>query len=251
MKHSSESVTLGDQRLAELISTYNEQFSGADPGEILKWGVKTFGSGIVLGTGFGSSGMVLIHRIHSLKLNIPVFYLDTQLLFDETYALRDELKKQFDIRIARVSPSLNLKEQKRQYGEKLWESDPNRCCELRKVQPLKEYLADKQAWVSGLRRSQSETRKRTQIIEWDPTNEVVKINPLAQWSEEEVWSYIHINELPYNPLHDEGYPSIGCIPCTHSVAEGEDGRAGRWRGTKKTECGIHSPSQNYQNGYQE
>lgn len=146
----------------------------------------------------------------------------------------------------RVSTDLSLEEQTEQYDDELWKKDPDTCCHIRKVLPLRNFLSDKKAWISGVRRSQSETRKQTQTVEWDPENEVIKINPLATWTSEDVWDYIHINELPYNPLHDEGYPSIGCIPCTQPVHNGEDERAGRWRGSDKMECGIHSPTQNLQ-----
>jgi phosphoadenosine phosphosulfate reductase len=230
-------------KVSAFITKFNERLQDAHPDDILRWCRLTFGEGAVLGTGFGTSGMVLIHRLHSLKLNIPVFYLDTNLLFEETYRLCDELKTRFDVNIIRVSPELSLNEQARRYGEELWNSDPDTCCRIRKVQPLRRFLSDKSAWISGVRRDQSDTRRRTQVIEWDPENRVVKINPLVNWTTEEVWSYIRIHELPYNPLHDEGYPSIGCIPCTHPVGEGEDERAGRWRGSAKTECGIHIPSQ--------
>jgi phosphoadenosine phosphosulfate reductase len=230
-------------KLAEL----NQKFSKAYPDEVLKWGFKTFGNHMVLGTGFGSSGVVLMHRLHELKLPVSVFYLDTQLLFDETYQLRDELENRLNVSITRVAPSLSLEQQSEKYGEALWKRDPNKCCHLRKVRPLRNYLSDKQAWITGVRRHQSASRSKTQVIELDYANNVVKINPLANWSSEEIWGYIDFHELPYNPLHDEGYPSIGCIPCTEPVREGEDERAGRWRGNGKTECGIHLTSHS-QNG---
>jgi len=230
------------KRIADL----NGRFETSHPDELLSWGFETFGSGIVLGTGFGPSGMFLIDRLQKAGLEIPVFYLDTHLLFDETYELRDRVERRFDIRITRVSTELSVEEQNLQYGEELWKSQPNRCCYLRKVLPLRNYLSDKKAWITGVRRNQAETRRMTEIIEWDPQNRVVKINPLATWTDEEVWDYIHANDLPYNPLHDEGYPSIGCIPCTSPVDENEeDKRAGRWNGSEKTECGIHLPSQEF------
>lgn len=222
------------------------QFQDAYPDDILRWGYEMFGSKMVLGTGFGPSGMFLIHRIHTLELPISVFYLDTHLLFDETYELRDILEDRFNINITPIVPELSLKEQAEMYGDELWESDPDKCCDLRKVQPLRKYLSDKKGWITGVRRSQSKEREVTQIIEKDPVNDVVKINPLATWPAEKVWDYIYINNLPYNPLHDKGYPSIGCIPCTQPVKPGEKERAGRWRGSGKLECGIHISSQNHQ-----
>lgn len=217
----------------------NHQFNTEHPDKILQWGFKTFGSKAVLGTGFGPSGIFLIHRIYKLGLGIPVFYLDTHLLFDETYKLHHELEEKLGIAITRVTPELSLEGQADRYGKELWNRNPDQCCYIRKVAPLKKYLADKKSWITGIRRTQSSTRKNTPIIEYDRVNDVIKLNPVAGWENDEVWDYIHENNLPYNPLHDEGYPSIGCIPCTSPVIDGEDERNGRWRGNGKQECGIH------------
>lgn len=234
-----------NQKLSEkLLDNLNKQFEVAGPDQVLLWGFRTFGTDMVLGTGFGPSGMFLIYRLWELGVEVPIFYLDTHMLFDETYELRDRVEERFDIDITRVSSDLSLEEQAEKFGEKLWEKKPNRCCHLRKVLPLRNYLSDKKAWVTGLRRSQSERRRQTQFVEWDPENKVIKINPLANWTSEQVWSYIRSKGLPYNPLHDEGYPSIGCIPCTQVVeSDTEDERLGRWKGLEKTECGIHLATQ--------
>lgn len=235
-----------NQKLSkELLDNLNKQFEVAGPDQVLLWGFRTFGTDIVLGTGFGPSGMFLIYRLWELGIEIPIFYLDTHLLFDETYELRDRIEERFNIDITRVSSELSLEEQAEKFGEKLWETNPNRCCHLRKVLPLRNYLSDKKAWITGVRRSQSEQRRDTEFVEWDPDNEVIKINPLANWTGEQVWGYIRGKGLPYNPMHDEGYPSIGCIPCTHPVdnEETEDERLGRWKGSEKTECGIHLSTQ--------
>lgn len=241
-----------NQKLStKLLDSLNRQFEVAGPDQVLSWGYQTFGMKMVLGTGFGPSGMFLIYRLWELGIPIPIFYLDTHLLFDETYELRDRVEKRFNIDITRVSTDLSLEEQAEKYGEKLWERNPNRCCHLRKVLPLRNYLSDKKAWITGLRRSQSENRRDTQFVEWDPENKVVKINPLANWTGDEVWNYIRGKGLPYNPLHDEGYPSIGCIPCTEVVDDTvDDERAGRWKGLEKTECGIHLATQKNGNGTQ-
>lgn len=231
------------------IENLNSRFEKADPDSILAWSWKTFRQSVVLGTGFGPSGILLIHRIFLLKLKIPVFYLDTHLLFDETYALRDELEKKLNISFISVSTNLSVEEQHQLYGKMLWETKPDQCCYLRKVLPLKKYLNDKKGWITGLRRDQSESRQLTRIIEWDPHNKVIKINPLAHWSTDEVWGYINDHKLPYNPLHDYRYPSIGCRPCTSPVSGDFSERSGRWKGSDKTECGIHLPTQN-KNGSQ-
>lgn len=238
-------VKFSDNELDQL----NQQFENADPIEILLWGFETFGDEMVLGTGFGSSGVLLIHFLREHNIDIPIFYLDTNLLFDSTYELRDILEARYNIDITRVTPELSLQEQAERFGDELWKRNPNQCCFYRKVLPLRNYLSNKKAWVTGLRRSQSETRTQARIIEWNEENEVIKINPLANWSGKKVWDSIHHLDLPYNPLHDEGYPSIGCIPCTQPVdaSKESDDRNGRWNGTDKTECGIHFPD-HYKNG---
>lgn len=242
MKESvAENLDISEEDLDRL----NNRFEEAGHTEVLKWGFETFGRDMVLGTGFGPSGVFLIDQLHKLEIDIPIFYLDTQLLFDSTYELREVLEQKYGINITQVSTDLSVKDQAQKYGEKLWKTNPNRCCYIRKVLPLRHYLSDKKAWITGVRRSQSESRKKTRIIEWDPENEVVKINPLVKWKGNEIWDQIHRLELPYNPMHDEGYPSIGCIPCTNPVyvSKESDDRKGRWDGRDKTECGIHVPAQ--------
>lgn len=227
----------------------NQQFETADPGKILSWGYETFAKEMVLGTGFGSSGVFLIHQLQTYGIDIPIFYLDTNLLFDSTYELKDRIEARYNIDITRVIPELSLKEQADRFGDELWKRNPNQCCFYRKVLPLRNYLSDKKAWVTGVRRSQSDTRNQVRIVDWDEENEVIKINPVAHWSGEKIWDEIHRLDLPYNPMHDEGYPSIGCIPCTQPVnaSKESDDRNGRWNGTDKTECGIHFP-EHYKNG---
>lgn len=227
----------------------NQQFETAEPGEILSWGYETFGREMVLGTGFGSSGVYLIHQLQMYGIEIPIFYLDTNLLFDSTYELRDTLEARYNIDITKVTPELSLKEQAARFGDEFWNRNPNQCCFYRKVLPLRNYLSDKKAWVTGIRRSQSETRNQVRIVDWDEENEVIKINPVAHWNGENIWDEIHRLDLPYNPMHDEGYPSIGCIPCTQPVdaSKESDDRNGRWNGSDKTECGIHFP-EHYKNG---
>lgn len=223
---------------AEFIAQANGRLLEASPRETLRWVYDIFGDEAVMATGFGPSGVVLMQLVSEINPGASVFYLDTDLLYPETYALRDELAERFDIRFVRVgAPS--LEDQAAQQGDRLWERDPDRCCFIRKVQPLRQFLASRKAWITGIRRDQSHLRAVADVVGWDKANKLVKVNPLALWTEDDVWSYIHLNELPYNPLHDAGFPSIGCMPCTQAVAPGEDPRAGRWRGRAKTECGIH------------
>lgn len=238
----------GDEPSSEYLDNLNQKFEESHPDEVLKWGFHKFGKDMVLGTGFGPSGIFLIHRAVSLHIPVTIFYLDTGLLFSETYKLRDELVDRFAIDIEPVRTPLSVEEQAKKYGDELWKKDPDRCCHIRKVLPLQNYLSDKKAWVTGVRRSQASTRKQTKIIEWDPANRVIKVNPLAGWTNQNVWDYIHEHNLPYNPLHDDGYPTIGCIPCTQPASPNGDERSGRWNNQEKTECGIHIPAQNFKNG---
>jgi phosphoadenosine phosphosulfate reductase len=169
-----------------------------------------------------------------------VFYLDTDVLFPETYNLRDRLAARFDLDIVRIHSGLSLEEQNEEYGKELWNDDPDQCCFLRKVKPLRDYLDDKAVWLTAIRRDQSPTRADTDILSWSRANEVVKVNPLADWTADDIWNHVERHGLPYNPLHDEGYPSIGCMPCTEPVDdEADDPRAGRWAGSGKRECGLH------------
>ena len=215
------------------------RFEEAAPEEVLRWALQRFGKGVALATGFGAEGCVLVHMLANIDQNARISYLDTGLLFSETYDLRDRLQIRYGVSIQRQEPDLNLEEQASRYGEKLWERKPDQCCNLRKVQPLIKALAGLDAWITAIRRDQSPARSNAKIVEWDAKFGLIKINPLARWSSKEVWKFIVENDVPYNPLHNEGYPSIGCRPCTTLVQIGEDPRAGRWRGKVKTECGLH------------
>ncbi len=233
-----QTVAVASWTRAEL-KLVSDHFEGFRPEEILQWGFDTFAPGLALATGFGPEGVVLMHMVSQIAPETTVFYLDTELLFPETYALRDRLAERLGLTFTRVATRLTLEEQARVHGDALWSRDPNQCCSLRKGQPLREYLAFKDAWVTAIRRDQTANRANAGLVEWDSANGLVKLNPLAAWSKSDVWAYLHIHELPYNPLHDQGFKSIGCWPCTRAEAPGEDDRAGRWSGFGKTECGIH------------
>ncbi len=216
-----------------------ESLEGAPLEQVLRWGLDTFGSAICLATSFGPQSIVLLHQISRLRPATTVFYLDTDLLFPETYALKDELARRFGLQFTRVTPELSVEQQSDLHGPKLWAREPDRCCHLRKVAPLRRFLADKKAWITGIRNGHSHSRAQLPIIEWDQNNQVVKLNPMIRWKSQEVWDYLRTHDLPSNPLHQLGFPSIGCQPCTRAVRPGEDPRAGRWPGFDKTECGIH------------
>ena len=221
------------------ITLLADNFSHSYPHEIIAWARHRFGEGLVMATGFGPEGIVILHIVQQAAPGTQVFYLDTGLLFPETYQLRDQLEQHFGIQFTRIATPLSVQQQNKQIGPELWASQPDQCCRIRKVEPLRAFLKDKKAWITGIRRSQTGHRANAQPIEWDKTNELVKVNPLLNWTQEQVWTYIHLFELPYNVLHTRGYPSIGCAPCTRPVAEGADPRSGRWVGHKKVECGIH------------
>ena len=176
--------------------------------------------------------------VSELGLDLPVIELDTQLFFRETYETRDRLVERYGLNLI-SNPIITVAEQHRQEGPNLWERDPDRCCEIRKVQPLLAALDPYDAWISGIRRDQSPSRAETPKLQWSERYGVWKVHPLADWDEKRVWAYIKVNEIPYNPLHEAGYRSIGCIPCTRPITEDEEERAGRWAGSDKLECGIH------------
>lgn len=223
------------------LTAISQQFESKHPGDVLRWAADTFASTeVAMATGFGAEGVSLIDILAKIGKQIPIFYLDTDVLFSETYKLRDGLEERYGIRFIRYATPVSLEQQAKQYGERLWEQNPNQCCHIRKVEPLKEALKGRVAWITAIRRDQSPTRASAGIVEWDGAHNLIKINPLAHWTKQEVWKYILANDVPYNPLHDQGYPSIGCVHCTSAVAAGEDERAGRWRGFSKTECGLHS-----------
>ena len=239
----------------EALRAVSARLEGRLPEDVLLWGLDHFDAGpaldaqpaagragLALATGFGPEGVVLMHMLSQLAPDSSVFYTDTDLLFDETYALRDQLSERLGIQFTRIHSGLSLDEQAAQHGPALWAHDPDRCCQLRKVAPLRQYLRTKAAWISSIRRDQTAIRAGAGLVEWDRANGLVKLNPLAAWTSGQVWSYVLKHDLPYNPLHDQGFPSIGCWPCTKAVAAGADPRSGRWVGQDKTECGIHLPA---------
>lgn len=222
-----------------------EQFEHEGLERILQWSWEKFGVRAAIGTSFQGAGLVMIHHALKAGLRFPVFTLDTQLLFPETIELQKRLEDFFEIKIESIFPEQTPEEQAGEHGPELWNRAPDLCCTLRKVLPLQKKLEQLAVWITGLRRQQSETRKRTQILElyhFDVLRDhyILKLNPMANWPREAVWDYLRANHIPYNPLTDRGYRSIGCMPCTRPTAAGEDERAGRWTGFEKAECGIHT-----------
>lgn len=187
---------------------------------------------LAFATGFGAEGCVIVDLIAREKLPIDIFTLDTGVLFPETYALWKALEAKYGITIRGVAPA--------QVIDKLWETDSDRCCDLRKVQPLRAALAGYSGWITAIRRDQTPERANAAVVEADPKFGLLKVNPLVRWTHDDVWGHLYAHDVPTNPLHQQGYPSIGCAPCTSPVVPGENLRAGRWRGVAKTECGLHT-----------
>jgi len=209
------------------------------PEESLRWGFSEFRDSLAIASSFGAEDVVLIDVASRLRPAFRVFTLDTDFLFPETYELIDTIERRYGIKVERTHPAFTPEQQATQFGPALWASNPDQCCNIRKVEPLKKYLAGFRAWVTGVRRDQAPTRANTKKLEWDAKFGLVKLNPLADWDSEKVWDYIRSQGVPYNPLHDRNYPSIGCTYCTRPVLAGEDPRAGRWSGQGKIECGLH------------
>ncbi|NOX62186.1 MAG: phosphoadenylyl-sulfate reductase [Chloroflexi bacterium] len=223
----------------EELRLWNHAFAQADTHDTLRWCVAVFGDSLAVGTGFGVSGMVLLDMLTRITKEIDVFFLDTGLLFPETYEFRRRVEAHYGIRIRGVSASISLEEQARRLGDRLWERNPDLCCAIRKVASLPLALEGKQAWMTAIRRDQSPTRRNTPLFSFDERLHVIKIAPLVRWTEQDCWRYVREHHTPTNPLHDRGYPSFGCWTCTRAVRPGEDLRAGRWSGAAKTECGLH------------
>jgi phosphoadenosine phosphosulfate reductase len=222
--------------------TLSDSFEAKSPQDVLGYAIETYHPKIVLACSFGAEDVVLVDMVHRINPSVPLFYLDTDFLFPETYATRDRVIEQYGLKPTQVLQLKSLlapQKQAASYGDALWTSNPDQCCQLRKVEPLTRVLQGYDAWITGIRRDQAPSRADAGLVEWDQKFRLVKVNPLARWSWADVWTYIKIYEVPYNPLHDQNYPSIGCTHCTKPVMPGQDPRSGRWQGSAKTECGLH------------
>lgn len=234
---ASTDITVSDWSRV-VFSRLSHRFQNGSGIDLLAWAVETFGNGLSIGTGLGASGIVLMDLALQINPDVDIFYIDTGYFFPETLDLIKRLEQHYQRNLRRVSAG-SIEQQTKRFGPQLYANDPDLCCQLRKVGPLKQALADSTAWVTALRRDQSSTRKDVGMIQWNERYQVVKIAPLAHWTEEDIWQHIREHNLPYNTLHDQSYPSIGCWPCTKPVQAGEDIRSGRWQGTEKKECGLH------------
>lgn len=229
---------------AELMSELqeeNERLEKASPREILTWAVKRFAPKFAMATAFGPEGMTIIHMLAEVAPDTPIFNLDTGYQFTETLELREEVKRRYGIEVELKKPELSVEEYENQNGGPVYSHDPKRCCQDRKLKVLASAARSYDAWASAIRRDQSPDRAKAPIVGWDRKFGLAKVSPLANWTKKDVWQLISSENIPYNPLHDQGYTSVGCRPCTRSVLPGEDERAGRWSGFAKTECGLHTP----------
>ena len=220
--------------LRELVRAVGAELELAPAEDIVEWAVATFGHRFCVTSSMGDA--VLAHLVSRVAPGVDVVFLDTGYHFAETIGTRDAVAATLPLRVVNVEPELTVQEQDERHGPRLYERDPDLCCSLRKVAPLNDALAGMDAWISGLRREQSPSRANTPKFAWDAKHGLWKANPIADWTERDVWTYILEHDLPYNPLHDRGYSSIGCTHCTKPGT----GRDGRWSGTSKTECGLHA-----------
>jgi phosphoadenosine phosphosulfate reductase len=206
--------------------------------EALAWAIDAFHPDLRFAVSFQKTSSVIVDIVHRIQPQASFFYLDTDLLFPETYATRDALADRYAIEFERTA-GISLEQQEALHGANLWRRHPDACCGIRKVEPMREALEGAKCWVSGIRRVDSQTRAGATKFGWDKRFGLWKLNPLADWTDEQVWNHVREKSVPYNPLHDQGYPSIGCTHCTIKPGEGEDVRAGRWAGSTRTECGLN------------
>lgn len=232
----------GRSELEAELKAWSASFETKQPQDVLAAAIERYGQKIVVACSFGAEDVALVDMALRINPLVPLFYLDTDFLFPETYATRDRVIERYGLQpaqVIQVKSMLTPQEQAESHGEALWARDPDQCCQLRKVEPLTRVLRGYDAWITGIRRDQAPSRANAGLIEWDQKFQLIKINPLVRWTSTDVWTYIKVYEVPYNPLHDQNYPSIGCTYCTAPVAPGNDPRTGRWKNFAKTECGLH------------
>lgn len=231
-------VTDDAAALQQLAERAGRALEGAPAQEVLRWAVDTFGDRFVIASSMGDG--LLAHLASSVASGIDVLFLDTGYHFAATIGPRDAVAQVYDVNVRTMLPLLTIVQQDEKHGARLYERDPNACCALRKVEPLARGLEPYTAWASGIRRDEAATRRDIRVVEWDAKRSMVKVNPIAAWTSADVDAYVAEHGVLVNPLAYDGYPSIGCAPCTRRVAPGEDPRSGRWaQVTDKTECGLH------------
>lgn len=217
----------------------NQLLDGQSPWEVLRWAVRRFHPKLVMATAFGAEGCCLIHMLAEIQPAVRIFNLDTGYQFPETLEMVDRVRRRYGMEVELVRPDSTVAEYETRHNGPLYLFQPDQCCHDRKVVPLRRELAGADAWVSAIRRDQTQERAAAAVVQWDAKFGLAKVNPLLTWTKRDVWGFIHKNDVPYHPLHDRNYPSVGCWPCTRAVVAGEDDRAGRWSGSEKRECGLH------------
>ena len=228
---------LSDEVLREIAADGARELQGASALELLEWTEKTFGNDYIVASNMENGVLVdLATKVHP---GVDVLFLDTGYHFAETRHTRDEVGRALDVRIVDVLPDQSVAEQDAEFGTALYSRDPGLCCARRKVEPLQDALGGYEVWFTGVRREEAPTRANTPLVTWDERNGLVKVNPVAAWSFDDLLDYAGLHQVPVNLLVSNGYPSIGCEPCTARVEPGADPRSGRWAGLSKTECGLH------------
>jgi len=223
----------------EEIAAANRDLSAAAPQTVLRWAADRFHPRLMMATAFGAEGCCLIHMLAGIEPGVKIINLETGYQFEETLQLRERIKIRYGIEVEYVRPELSVAEYEKEHGGPLYVHRPDQCCHDRKVLPLRRAVQGYAAWISAIRGDQTDHRKVAGVVQWDPKFNLVKVNPLLRWTKADVWKFLLDHDVPYNPLHDQGYPSIGCWPCTAPVEDGGDERSGRWAGSKKKECGLH------------
>jgi len=226
--------------LLEELRAASADLESAEPEEIIRWAADRFGDKLCMGTAFGPEGCSILEMLSRVAPATYVFNLETGYQFQETLDLRDLIAERYGITVDYQSAPQTVEQYEAANGGPVYKTEPDRCCRERKLNVLNRAIVGHHAWISAIRRDQSPDRAKAPIVGWDAKFGLVKINPLANWTKQKVWARIMERDVPYNPLHDQGYTSIGCWPCTRAVQLGEDERAGRWSGSAKTECGLHS-----------
>jgi phosphoadenosine phosphosulfate reductase len=224
---------------AERLAAANAELAGATPQQVLRWAAALFHPRLTMATAFGAEGCCIIHMLAEIEPAVRIFNLDTGYQFVETLELRERIRRRYGIEVEYIRPELTVAEYEAEHGGPLYRIRPDQCCHDRKVLPLRRAVAGYEAWISAIRRDQTAHRAVAEVVQWDAKFGLVKVNPLLHWTKKDVWSFVLKHEVPYNPLHDQGYPSIGCQPCTRPVGAEEDERSGRWAGSGKKECGLH------------
>ena len=228
-------MVLGPEQIADACV----KLDGLTPQAILRWAVDAFFPRLTMATAFGAEGCCIIHMLAEIEPRVRVFNLETGYQFPETLELRERLKERYGIEVEYVRPEQTVEEYEAEHGGPLYEMRPDQCCHDRKILPLRGAVAGYDAWISAIRKDQTQDRARAAVVQWDAKFDLVKVNPLLGWTKRDVWAFVVNNGVPYNPLHDRNYPRIGCWPCTRPVGDGEGERAGRWAGQLKKECGLH------------